>query len=284
MLKLFDSKVSPILTYGAEIWGVTGGKEMELVANKFYKTVLGLRKNASVVFTQGELGRQTMESLIEIKIIKYWLKLIRCNNDRAVKKCYDYQKHLADRGNESWGSKVKGLLFSYGFGEVWMCQEVGDENAFLSRFKQRVSDISYQDWHSKVNSYGPLRTYKSFKWDLKIEWYATIDLSRKVLNTIARLRGGLLRIAINEGRWNRIPLEDRLCTICNLGEIENEFHIIFLCPAYVSFRNRLFTMHPVFRQKNFHTIFNVRDVKLLKDLCSYIDTVMDFRADILDIL
>ena len=34
--------------------------------------------------------------------------------------------------------------------------------------------------------------------------------------------------------------EDRLCSLCDLNEIENEIHFIFYCPFYDSLRQRLF--------------------------------------------
>ena len=60
MLKLFDSKIVPIVTYGAEIWGLTDIDEAERTADNFYRRILGLRKNAPSTFVRGELGRRSL--------------------------------------------------------------------------------------------------------------------------------------------------------------------------------------------------------------------------------
>ena len=47
-------------------------------------------------------------------------------------------------------------------------------------------------------------------------------------------------LAVEVGRYKSIPEEDRLCTICDLGVVEDEFHFVFHCPLYDSLRNVLF--------------------------------------------
>ena len=36
---------------------------------------------------------------------------------------------------------------------------------------------------------------------------------------------------IKTGRFKAIPIEDRLCQICNTGAIEDEIHFVLKCPA-----------------------------------------------------
>jgi len=36
-----------------------------------------------------------------------------------------------DLGRQTWTSHVKELLFKYGFGFVWVSQDIGDINLFL---------------------------------------------------------------------------------------------------------------------------------------------------------
>ena len=48
------------------------------------------------------------------------------------------------------GNECKKILFSYGYGYVWMNEEAGDINMFIRAFKQRIVDCSKQDWHAKI--------------------------------------------------------------------------------------------------------------------------------------
>ena len=74
-LRLFDSLLKPILLYGSEIWGVSkplkinkncdfdtqncssGIKTIDKFVNKFYRTLLSVPINTSVVGVHAELGR-----------------------------------------------------------------------------------------------------------------------------------------------------------------------------------------------------------------------------------
>ena len=56
-VKLFDSCIIPILSYGAGIWGFTRGQDIERVCDNFYKFVIKLPKNANNIAARGELGR-----------------------------------------------------------------------------------------------------------------------------------------------------------------------------------------------------------------------------------
>ena len=46
---------------------------------------------------------------------------------------------LDDIGRVNWVSRVKGLLFRYGVGYVWLAQDVGDINLFIHQLKLRLS-------------------------------------------------------------------------------------------------------------------------------------------------
>ena len=50
----------------------------------------------------------------------------------------------------NWASKVKDLLSSLGFYEVWLTQGVGNKNMFLSELKLRLNDNFIQNWDSRL--------------------------------------------------------------------------------------------------------------------------------------
>jgi hypothetical protein len=47
--------------------------------------------------------------------------------------------------------------------------------------------------------------------------------------------------AIEKGRYAspKIPVENRLCTSCDLGEIEDEYHFMMKCKLYDDLREEL---------------------------------------------
>ena len=73
-----------------------------------------------------------------------------------------------------------------------------------------------------------LRTYRNLKSDFELEKYLLTDVDRKAISTFVEIRISNSILFIEEGRFNKIPLENRLCPLCNAG-IEDEMHFILKC-------------------------------------------------------
>ena len=217
-------------------------------------------------------------------MVKYWVKLIECQDYRANIKCYLYQQKRAEEGKSCWALHIRTLLFKYGFGFVWEMQGVGNSSRFIREFSQRVRDVMHQDWRADIHTFGVMRTYTSIKFNLELEWFLKLDIPRYVIRQISRLRSGLLHIEVNQGRWKRTELENRTCQICNLNVLEDEYHIIFICPVYVSYRLPLFRKFNIRHYQSIRDIFERRNVELLIALAKYIKQILEFRAAILDVL
>lgn len=54
-LQLFDSKISPILLYGVEIWGCENTAVFSQFQQKFYKYILNLKMSTPNAMVLGEL-------------------------------------------------------------------------------------------------------------------------------------------------------------------------------------------------------------------------------------
>ena len=76
------------------------------------------------------------------------------DKNRLVYKCYEFQlSKIHVNRYDFWAKNVKLLLQSYGFGEVWEHQGVGNEIVFLYIFKQRCIDIDIdiQQWSEDLS-------------------------------------------------------------------------------------------------------------------------------------
>ena len=56
---------------------------------------------------------------------------------------------------------------------------------------------------------------------------------------------------IAAGRYSNIPIDERLCTICQLNEIGDEFHYLFKCTYFSSQRAR-YLMRYYYTQPNMY--------------------------------
>ena len=51
------------------------------------------------------------------------------------------------------------------------------------------------------------------------------------LTTISHVR------SFEKGRWNKTPIENRVCKFCDSGEIGDEFHFAMICKTFDTKRN-----------------------------------------------
>jgi hypothetical protein len=237
--KLFDTKILPILHYGAEVWGFHEGSEVEAVHLNFCKYLLRCNKNTSNLAVWAECGRIPLYNIRLVKIIKYWLKLSSMDKERIANKCYEMQKLWVENGNQDcWTAKVSKILCSYGFSSVWYQGNVGNQSIFIAEFKQRVRDIGKQNVVEKLRNTPSLTYYKLIDRTYEIEKYLNkIDKTiTRIMLTRLRLQG--LPLLVHTGKMNKIPRSDRKCIICNSGYVEDEYHFVLVCHIYMDLRQR----------------------------------------------
>ncbi len=59
-------------------------------------------------------------------------------------------------------------------------------------------------------------------------------MSRQHRSYLAQLRNGILPLKLEVGRWTNKTVEERLCLICNNGNVEDKEHSLFHCNFYYS--------------------------------------------------
>ena len=280
-MKLFDSKIKPILEYGAEIWGFHPAGDIEVVQTKFCKFVLRLGRNAPNIAALGELGRNTMYSQRLCKIIKYWFKLLHANENRYIKNCYSYQYELSENGRECWCSDLKKLLYHLGFGVVWVNQGVGNEELFMIEFNQRVIDIDCQQWHDKLTSLNKLDTYRLFKNNLSCEKYTSVLEKQKYITVLAKFRCSNHTLMVEKGRQLGLPRQNRICQFCSLNLVEDEVHFLVECPLFEDLRcNHNITCSPnISSAHNFIRMMTNSNVNHLRNVCRFLLSAERRRED-----
>ena len=72
------------------------------------------------------------------RCIKYWFKIHKMPYERYVKKCYVMMMSDDVNGKVNWVTKLKYVLQSNGFGNVWESQGVGNELLFINTFILRL--------------------------------------------------------------------------------------------------------------------------------------------------
>ena len=102
---LFDSLISPILTYGCEVWGGYQKQDFtkwdksqtEKVHLRFCKYYLGVNRTASNIACRSELGRFPLKLFIDKLILKFYNHLIILPDDAIAKQAFVILKSLFSR-------------------------------------------------------------------------------------------------------------------------------------------------------------------------------------------
>ena len=85
-----------------------------------------------------------------------------------------------------------------------------------------------------------LRTYRLLKTDFGTASYLHNHLLTKgQRSALAKFRCGVAPLRLETGRFEGLPIEERLCPICN-AEPETELHAVIKCHAYNDLRPAVF--------------------------------------------
>ena len=236
-IELFKKMVSPILSYGGEVWGLNVAAQLEIIHLSFLKSILGVKSSTPNCFIYGELGVYPLYVERQIMVIKYWLKIMSLKmeneGDNYLVKVYDalYNLNLVNPDVVTWCTQVRNLLFKVGFGYVWLNQSVSSHAAFLSAFKERIQDIYVQEWTANLRETSSNRLLKTIKSKFIYEPYLDI-LDRHLRIALSKIRLSSHLFMIERGRWGkkRLKLEARTCTTCNV--LEDEYHCLAVCPRF----------------------------------------------------
>ena len=148
-----------------------------------------MNQNTADFFALSECGRYPMSVVYMSRCIKYWAKILQMPDHRYPKQCYIMLRSLSDAGKMTWATQVKNLLYVYGFGYVWEANTIGDINAFVKLFKQRLKDCCQQTWHADISDSPKSMFYCKYKLILEIECYLTfLELPYLNRKTLANFR------------------------------------------------------------------------------------------------
>ena len=274
-IDLFNTMVAQILHYGCEVWGLRRADPIEKFHLAFLKSVLGVKSSTTNCYVYGELGVFPLLIKRQVRVVKYWLKIIRSLNVKENYVQFVYRELLRVNSEYpdkiTWVSETRKLLETSGFGFVWQQQFVENENGFISTFEKRLCDIYRQNWLSQVNLTSEGRLYKHIKMNFKLESYLFMN-NKAFRMAITKIRLSSHLFMIERGRWgsNSLARNERLCQICNC--IEDEFHVLVECPIFNNERtgllNKSLQQYPnVFNFYDYLNSENIEEQKKLGLLC-----------------
>ena len=225
---LLNGIVLPVLDYGSGVWGATCVKIRDLILNKAARYFLGVHRYSPNAVLHGDTGWLTDKYRRYHAILRFWNRLIGMPNDRVTKKIFNWD---FENDRNGWCGDVKTILSLLDMSDVYQNQQPCDLNLALSK----LESMCQLQWKQTLDLKPKLRTYQTFKEDYATEEYLNIFLTRYQRSLLAQFRVGVLPLRVETGRFNtlidpaarnyrHLRLHERICQLCNMGSIEDEYH------------------------------------------------------------
>jgi len=109
--------------------------------------------------------------------------------------------------------------------------------------QQRIRERAYAIWQAEGCPEGRAAAH----WELarrleeEREEYLDVVVDAQQRKFLTEMRGGTNLLRVELGRWKGEQLEERTCSFCAMGLIEDEPHALLECSAYYRERRQLFS-------------------------------------------
>ena len=182
----------------------------------------------------GELGCLPISCEIDKRALCYWLRLCQGKKTKLSHTLYLLQRKLYESGDynvnkPNWCHYIKNTLDKCGLSNVWHAPNDISFNWFKKCIALRLNDQARQNLLAEIDRNRLCFNYRMFKTNCEFEKYL-ITLDNPDLIILAKFRCGNCRLPANDIR----SLDNNLlknCLKCDLNEVGDEFHYLFVCPA-----------------------------------------------------
>lgn len=253
--KLYDTIVWPTINYGACIWGTKEYSCINAVQNRACRFFLGVGKYAPNNGVNGDMGWMP-------PIIKQWKCVLRnyfrlkgMSENRINKQVFRWMCDKSNLNCKNWNFRVRKQLELYHLNDEDGRAVYKNEILMFELFKDEWKTKVESDRGIRPNQANKLRTYRKFKSEYGTEHYVKSVMSRSNRSAIAKFRCGVAPIRIETGRFERLPVDQRLCFQCSEC-IEDELHVLTECPLYQDLRDTLYIKASDI-QESFNTFSNI---------------------------
>ena len=106
---------------------------------------------------------------------------------------------------------------------------------FCEKFKSNWQNDVNRDTTRNSNGGNKLSRYKTFKTDYVVETYVKCLMARAHRSALSEFRLGVAPIRVETGRYERLPVSERICFHCKTC-VEDELHVLIDCPLYNELR------------------------------------------------
>ena len=142
-----------------------------------------------------------------------------------------------------------------------------------------MQDCYIQKWCEIVGNTAKLRLYHLFKTEFRTEMYLLLNIPWRLRKNLSILRTSFVDLEIEKGRREGTQREDRICKFCrnnNEIKIEDEYHVVLECKAYVDARH-IYLGNVDTNLYFFQNLMKTEDRITLIKLANFTNSVIEIR-------
>ena len=156
--------------------------------------------------------------------------------------------------------------------DVWLSPDTSNLIYLKKTIEQRLSDQYIQEWGSQLNNMSSCIMYRSLKPYFKQEKYLDLPNRSDRIN-LCKFRCRNTKIPVVTGGYSNrnspaTPYENRLCQLCDMRAIGDEYHYILVCPALqdhrINYLNEFYIRNP--NRDKFNLLFQSNNAQVLSKL------------------
>ena len=227
---MYEALVSPVLTYGSDVWGhlkVCRDAADSLFFFKYMKSILKVKSSPSHVAVLGESGQLPTSVLCHINVLCFYNRLQNLDSKCIVRVIFDEPQTFHEMGFNNWITKVNGLVLKLNIN-----LHCTDTNLFKMYCKTIVKNDYTRRWTENlcdVDRYLYLKMYRTIQHNFGREPYIDLVSDARYRVAITKIRNSSHPLEIERGRHTnpKTPVHLRLCQI--FKEVEDEMHFLISC-------------------------------------------------------
>ena len=275
---LYNAGVKPVIEYGSGVWGHVAGNYLNKIQNRAMRFYLGVHKHSPNHALTGDMGWMPPKLSRCICRIRLWNRIVAMENDRLTRKIFDWDYNICKR---NWAKDMKLLFEELDTTSVILHKEVCCIENVIPKLREKM----IHDWKLEIVKKPKLRTFVRFKDTVETEQYVKCLSSRYARSLFTQFRHGILPLKIETGRFKNLPIEDRICELCQLRNVEDECHFLCVCPLYAQLRHSLFIKGSEVHQTFFELSKEDQLVILMsncwKDVSNFVVSAWQIRQSVL---
>ena len=231
----------------------------------------------------GETGTYPIELEVKSRLLCFWYRLQSENDNKMSCLMYNLIKKQSEHTQFEmpWLTFVKKCLDDLGLSFVFD-NPVYSSSQFKNIVKQRLKDQYVQFWNNSVNLNGICCNYRIFKTEFRFEEYL-LKLPKNLMNSLLKLRLCNNKFPVNFNRYLGVPRGERLCTLCDMNELGDDFHYLFKCKYanFVQLRTLYLKRYYLHHQNvlKYHDLMSSNNSTTVLKLAKFAKGLLDFFAN-----